>query len=280
MLRDLFLKKREVPAAEHDALERALAAAVEKASAAHPAVKLAPEEFVAFVAERAAWPLEGLHLDSLWLACACARGDAAAITAVERESFHLIDAAVAQVGGQRALADEVRQVLRERLFTRAGGREPRIAEYGGRGDLGRWVKAVAVRAAIDMLRAAPKETSDVDDLADRGMPDSDPELKMMKDRYGQDFKAAVREAIAGLAPEDRNDLRLYYVDGLGLDSLGAMYRVSTSTMSRRLAKTRERILESTKKIMRERLGVKDADVESILRLIESRLELSRSALKG
>ena len=120
----------------------------------------------------------------------------------------------------------------------------------------------------------------MEDLADRGLPDSDPELELLKQRYGKDFKAAVREALAELEPAVRSDLKLYYLDGVGLSSLAAMYQVSIATMSRRLAKTREQVLGGNARgIMRRKLGVEANDVESILRLIESRLELSRTSLE-
>lgn len=271
MRRDAFLARREVPAAEHDALERALEAAIVAGGAAWPRVKLDADTFAAFLAEHAGWPLDGVRAEALWLTCACARGDAEAISAFERAYFAEIDAAAGQLGAAH-LADELKARLRERLFTGARA----VAGYRGRGDPARWLRTVAARAAIDLLRQS--RDVPVEDLADRGLPDSDPELLLLKERYGKDFKAAVREALAGLEPAVRSDLKLYYLDGVGLSSLAAMYRVSIATMSRRLARTREAVLASTREIMRQRLGIEAADVDSILRLIESRLELSRSAL--
>ena len=140
MLRDAFLSRRAVPEAEHQALELALNDAVAKARAAWPTVSLDADVFAAFLGERGAWPLMPVQVEALWVTCACARGDGAAIAAFERAHFAEVDAAAKQAGAAH-LADEVKARVRERLFTGAKA----IAEYGGKGALGRWVRTVAAR---------------------------------------------------------------------------------------------------------------------------------------
>jgi RNA polymerase sigma-70 factor (ECF subfamily) len=252
--------------------------AAKKAHTKHPNIALSLEVFEAFVAARLGpdAAIDSLRLDDLWLACACARGDEAAIRAVEASCFASIDAAVRRLGAQPALADEVRQMLRERLFT---GASPRIAEYAGRGALARFIQAAATRTAIDLFRRTGKETLSQDALVDKAMPGDDPEIELLKRRYTADFRSAVRDAVLELDVEARNDLRFYYVDGLTLDDLAGLHHVQPSTVSRRLGKAREHILSRTRAILRERLRVASADVDSILRLVESRLEIGKSVLE-
>src|SRR5262245_41756826 len=59
------------------------------------------------------------HLADLYLACAAARGDAAALRALEEHIFSSIDAAVRKIDSRPSFADEVRQTLRVRLLVAA-----------------------------------------------------------------------------------------------------------------------------------------------------------------
>src|SRR5207248_1269652 len=59
--------------------------------------------------------------------------------------------------------DDVRQRLWAQFFTAKKGEKPRIASYAGRGDLRRWVRAAATRAAIDVLRITKREVLRADE---------------------------------------------------------------------------------------------------------------------
>jgi RNA polymerase sigma-70 factor (ECF subfamily) len=100
----------------------------------------------------------------------------------------------------------------------------------------------------------------------------------MKQRYASAFNLAIGEALATLTTDERNDLRMYYLDGLKLVHLATHHGISLPSASRRLARARDAILASTRRIVRERLGLVEADVESLLRVVASRLELRISAL--
>src|SRR5947208_12487863 len=90
------------------ALERMLAAG----RAAWPKVHLAPERFEAFLEERvpegaAAAQVDALHAADLYLACACAQRDRAALEALERGPLQVCAAAAARVDRSPTFADEV-----------------------------------------------------------------------------------------------------------------------------------------------------------------------------
>ncbi len=278
----LVAKATDARCEDHERLEQALLEAIDRARAAYPAVSLAADAFVGFLAahlepgSRLPEALSALRLEELFVACACSVRDPVAIRAVERACFGQIDAALGRLRAPSAMVDEVKQELRERLFLGGGGRRPRINEYGGRSSLARWVHAIATRLAIDMLRRGGKESSD-DALVDCAVPEDDPELELLKKRYGADFRAAVKDAMRELTPQARNELRFYYVDGLTLEQIGSLHHVTVSTAWRRLGKARDQVLARTRAILSQRLGVGDEDVLSILRLVGSRLELSRSA---
>jgi RNA polymerase sigma-70 factor (ECF subfamily) len=264
-----------------DVAPRSLAAALERARSAYPTVAVSDSDFAEFLARRLApgEPLEALRVEALYLTCACARGDSGALALFDRTILRpQVEAAVGRIRGTPSFADEIAEVLRDRLLVPGADRPARIEDYEGRGSLARWVHAVALRAAIDALRATRKDVQGDDALAEHALPAGDAELELIKRRYSADFKAAVREAVTSLPPDARNDLRFYYIEGLNLEQLGAMHGVGASSASRRLAKAREQVLDRTRAILRDRLGLDASEVASILRVIESRLEIGASAL--
>jgi RNA polymerase sigma-70 factor (ECF subfamily) len=283
-LADVLLAAVPDTACDREALEHAIVRTTRLAKDSHPTIDVPPDVFVAFIAHRLAadvpplHALEALRVDDLYLACACARGDRRAIAAVERASFDEIEAAVQHHRLPASQCDEVKQTLRERLFVGDHDRPPRIAEYAGRGSLRRWVYAIAARVAIDWLRRSGQDVPADDAILDRALPAEDPEVSLLKQRYSAEFRGAVRDAVQELSVEARSDLRFYYVDGLRLDELAELRGVTAPTVSRRLAKSREQVLARTRTILRDRLRVDDGDVDSILRIIGSRLELGVSAL--
>jgi RNA polymerase sigma-70 factor (ECF subfamily) len=100
----------------------------------------------------------------------------------------------------------------------------------------------------------------------------------MKRRYGASFKQALADALARLPDETRRELRRYYVEGLGLEQIAALEGVAASTVSRRLEKARRTLHDETRRALAASLRIPDGEVDSILRVLDSRLELSRGAL--
>jgi RNA polymerase sigma-70 factor (ECF subfamily) len=91
---------------------------------------------------------------------------------------------------------------------------------------------------------------------------------------------AFRDAIAALRKEERTLLRYHYLDGLGIDPLSLVLGVHRVTAARRLNKARSSVVQGTRALLTERLRVGSRDLESILRLIESQLDISvRHALR-
>jgi len=260
-----------------------LAELVARARAAEPGVDLAADEFVAYVAERIALDARGhamiapLRAGALWIAFGCVTGARPALAAFERSYAPEIGEALRK-SFDPALCQDAELALRDRLFLVGDDQLPRLASYAGRGDLRAWLRAAAVRTAIDLTRArrtVPVEPGLLDEVA---LAD-DPMLATLKQRYRDEFRTAFGEAAATLTDRERTLLRYRFFDGLSIDEIGALYRVHRATVARWIAAVRERLFEDTRTALMRRLGL-DAtgDVDSILHLIDSHLDVSVEAL--
>jgi RNA polymerase sigma-70 factor (ECF subfamily) len=257
-----------------------------RGAAAWPDLAVDPDTFARWVRERAradaepAEALAALHAEPLYLACACASGNRTAATAFQKTYAGVLDRALARVSGPSALKDDVKQRVLVLLLVGPPDRPPKIGEYGGRGDFERWLKTVVTREAFAVLDRGKREVAvDDDGLAALALPDGDPEIEHLKHLYGAAFREAIRAALAQLPRATIAELRQYYVEKLGVEAIGAMQKVAPSTVSRRLAKARAELAALTRAALAERLQASAGEVESILRLIESRLDLSRGALE-
>jgi RNA polymerase sigma-70 factor, ECF subfamily len=270
--------------AEHEQradLETSLASIVAAARAAWPGVTIEEGDFVAHLAERmtAGAALADMHASDLYLACACARGSAAALRAFDSTYFADVELALRRVPD--VPADEVRQLVREKLFVGKEGGTAKIGEYSGRSALRTWLRVVASRVAVDLLRTDKRGTRDDDDeLGGLPSPVNDPELAYLKGRYRHELETAVREAAALLEPRDRNLLRHHHVDGLTLDELAALYRVHRVTIARRLGGVREKLASDTRRLLLERYGLGAGELDSLMVLVRSQFDVSMRSLLG
>lgn len=204
---------------------------------------------------------------------ACARGEAEALTRFEA-TFRPLMVATARRFGSTDFAQEVAQAVRARLLVADGARAPRIADYSGQGPLAGYVQAVTVRLALNRVTADSKQPVSGDEAV-FDAPDGrdDPEVTALKTRYRAEFKQAFAAAMDALEPDLRAALRLCYLDGLSLADLGRLYGWSVPTASRRLAAAREAVLKETRAALGAKLHLTTAELDSVLRLIESRLSV-------
>ena len=90
----------------------------------------------------------------------------------------------------------------------------------------------------------------------------------------------MHDAFLLLAPEERNAMRLTYTHGLNLEGVAKALGVSRATAGRRLLSCRERVREETLRLLKERINASPAELESLLGVVRSRLELSLGALSS
>jgi RNA polymerase sigma-70 factor (ECF subfamily) len=110
-----------------------LEAFVARARAGHPTIAIDDGVFVPWVGERlaldesAASELSNLHAEDLYLACACAHRDARAIASFEERYFPALEAACRSFRALSQAPDDVKQMLRERLFLGTEGDPPKLS---------------------------------------------------------------------------------------------------------------------------------------------------------
>ena len=245
-------------------------------AAALPTLVVDAEAVRPLLAER----LEGedaLHeLDAaeLYLACACALAEPAALAAFEARYFAVIPAALARLALGHGEISEVAQRLRVRLFVAETGCVPRIVSYAGRGQLGGLVRVAALRLGLNLLKDRNRLQGRIEDLEDVAMVADDPALAHLKAQHRAAFKGAFEEAIGDLPARQRSLLALAIVKGLGVDRIGAIYGVHRATAARWVVAARQELTRAVRRALHVRLRVPDHEIGDMVPLVESQLELS------
>ena len=261
------------------ALSTVLADGLAAGRAAWPAVTVGEARFLehvggAIAGVEDAATLPALRFADLYLAAACSDGDEIAIRSLTAHYRREVEAALRTLRLGPGQADEVLQRVWEMLLVASDDGHRRIADYRGRGDLRKWLRATALRVAYRLLEQAGRDVALGDD--ELAIPDTapDPEIDYLKQRYGAEFRAAFHAAIAVLSARDRSLLRRHHLDGLTVNQLSALHGVHRATLSRWLTEARERVLDATRDELRRRLQIGDSELESLLRLVHSRLDVS------
>lgn len=231
-------------------------------------------------AARAAVAIDGYlarcHAAELALALAASRGSAAAIAEFERAYRLAIDSACRRFAGATHSADDLKQILRGRLFVAEPGKQPKLADYAGQGYLENWLRVTAVRIFLDLhkrkdrTREVAAAAEDVLALPQPG----DLALDVVKAEYRDAVAAAMHEAAKLLEPGDRHLLRQHLVAGLSIDQLGAVLGIHRATAARRIARARERLVADTRTELARRLRLAPAELDEVIGLVLSRLEVS------
>lgn len=230
-----------------------------------PAIDVPLERWRAFVADR-----EVVHAEDFYLACSCALGIAGAIEAFEARWMPEVPLFLTGIERDPAVIDEVKQLLREKLFV---GEEKKIAQYSGRGSLGSWLRVVTLRIASNRRRGEKNHEEIGEEISSL-----DPELKIIQAKYRKPFDAALRSAFASLTAKERTLFRMHFVDGLSLDEMGRVFSVHRATVARWIALAREQVLERTMASLGDELRLNGPELESLLRIVRSSLDVSLQGL--
>ena len=249
-----------------------------KASAAWPQVELESLSYFAYVGQRL--PPDGnadiltkLFAADLLLACCCYGGDSRAISLCEEANAADINRGFDSLGAAQSLRDEAMQAMRERLFVGTAEQPPAIGGFSGRGSLRKWLRVAATRTALNIIRKHKREVGienapDLPDAAD------DLELGHLKRTYQAAFKVAFAEALGDLTVKQRGLLRMHILDKLTIDDIGKLESVHRTSAARWLREAREALASGTRRRLRNQLDIGSDELDSVMRLIRSRLDVS------
>jgi RNA polymerase sigma-70 factor (ECF subfamily) len=265
-------------------LEAVLERALRQGATEHPDARLPAEDFVRHLAaklpasEDPVGALSALISSDLYLALAASRGDGAALRSFEA-LLQQTAKAVQRLDPSAQLLDEVIQAVRAELLVSRGGSEPKLMSYGGRGSLASWLRTVAVVTAAGILRKRSPERS-ASEQTWSGMAagaGASAELAFFKSEYREHFQAVFRESLSSLSVRERNVLRMRFMEGLTTDEIGGFYNVHRTSVARWIEKATETLLARIREGLMARLGVTRSEIDSLMRLFTSELELSLAA---
>lgn len=265
-------------------LGKRLAALLDGAHAAWPQVNLDDAVFLRHLADKVrdaddpGAELASIHAGDLFLACACAAGDPVALRTFEVEILAGVEAFLPRYGPDAAFIDEVKQHLRTRLLMATGGRPPRIAEFGGQGPLGGWLRVAATRAAIDLHRASARDDRHAQDRPVGAGDAPDPEMEYLKLRCREEFQHAFEETLGALSAREGNVLRLYFMNGMTAEAIARLYDVSLRTIRRWISETRQRVFDETRLRLAQRMNVAVSQIDTAMDLAQSQVELHLSEI--
>ena len=220
-----------------------------------------------------------LELDDLYLASACALGDerawgefTRAYTPFAREFARRFLAAAA--------ADDLVDQTIAGLWERR-----KLASYDGRSTLKTWLGVVVAHAALNAVKLERRTVSLESRLGRRGR--LEPEVlrpaepaapEREQDESARLLAALVARAVAALPAEDRLLLLLYYEEGLTLEEVERVLRLSKASLSRRLRRAREQVRKTLEAEARAATG---SSADALRHRIDlGRLEFDLSASLG
>lgn len=271
---------------DRGALDAILTRLRAEAAAAYPDLAVDADRFAAELARRLgplASPaqLATVRAAHVHLAIACAAGDPSALRTCEDELFDEVGFAAARVRARPDQADDARGRLRHLLFTAEPGRKAGMAAFSGRSDLRSYIKVIATRELVKLVEHDRRAVPLADDMADALVAAADgPELAVLRERYRDEVRVAIRAALAALPDASRALLRYSVVDGWSVDRIGALYGVHRATAARRVAAARDELGTAIRRELAARLSISVDEVDSIIRLVQSRIDLSLERLLG
>lgn len=219
-----------------------------------------------------------VHAEDVFLVVACLRAVPGAGEAFRAEYASALQGFVQTVLKNAPASEELANRILVDMLVGEGG-PPRLATYTGRGPLRAWLRMTAVRRALNAQRdGARRSELDGRMLREAVGASADPETVYLKQLYGPAFSQAFRDALAALDPSDSALLKLHFGERLPLGSLAAMHGWSKPTASRRVAAAREALLGRTRELLHERLKLSESELESVLRLVRSEIDVSISTL--
>jgi RNA polymerase sigma-70 factor (ECF subfamily) len=274
---DVLITTAGLEAPSRPAVAAAWSEVVEIARGAWPMVEIDVTKLAEFVAPRLAGAdlvsaLAAAPAADLAIASACSALEPSAQGAFESLLVE-VNAAGASTNATKDQVEEVKQLLRVQMLVPRDGKPPAIAGYRGKGSLRGWLRITATRELIRFKKKAGRMEPTLRGISKLG-DDTDPVMDNLKAEYRAEFATALREAITDLTPEDRTLLRQQIADQMSIDEVGAAFGVHRATAARWLTRARGALVSATHKRLAQRLKLPVEEVDSVIRLVQAKLDAS------
>lgn len=260
-----------------DQLATTLAKVLATARLSHPSIVGDDAAFagrLAMVVGEDPASLAALPIADLYLAFACAKGEPNSAEIFVRAYGPVVDRMLDKASrhGDR---DERRQIALTQILAPGVDTPPKIDGYRGRGSLRSWVRVVAARLAIDMLRKPDRVelAADPELLAALGNA-SPPALAGEVAQYEGALRHAVQDAFDQLEAGERRLLRHRFAGGMTTEQLAVELAVHRTTVARRVELARAKLAALARASLRARLRVDEATADSLMGLLPDQLEIS------
>jgi RNA polymerase sigma-70 factor (ECF subfamily) len=236
--------------------------------------------------------VEELRADDLCLIIACEAGDAGAWEDLVANFDSTVKSAARKISQNSEDAEDLASSIWAELYglrqDAEGNKKSKLAYYSGRGSLAGWLRAVVSQLAVDQYRKQSKfvqieEDREFENLANEAAANDgngvvshadDPESLLTEKRTSEDVTEALQASIAGLEPEDRLILKLYYFDDLKLKDIAATFGYHEATASRKLVRVQTEIRKGVERELKQRHGWTDGEVKRYLSETAAGLGLS------
>lgn len=226
--------------------------------------------------QSATWGENPDRAADLYLAAACVEQHPAAVAEFLSRFGERMPKYLGRVAQSTDLINEVRQIIATRCLVSEPDRPSALTSYSGAGSLEGWVRATAVREALAINKNAARHVASSDSVLEAQVPWVDQEISMVKKIYREPVSEAFASACRKLPAEHRALLRLHFAQGVTTAQLATMYNISRATLVRRLTDAREALVALVKSELQATVGVNDADFLSVVKLVNSQLDLRLS----
>jgi RNA polymerase sigma-70 factor, ECF subfamily len=214
----------------------------------------------------------------LALAFGCLHEIPAAIAGFDKQPLRETAPALRRAGASESQVDDTRAQLCTMLLVRVADKPARISQFTGRGSLKSWLRVIALREWKRVNASTQRETLRDSALFDRIANALDPHQSALKESYRQLFRQAFDASLASLSMHDRLVLQQYFLDELSIDKLATLHDIHRATAARWVASIMEKLMTKTKAALGTQLGISSLEIDSVMRMIRSSLDISLGAL--
>ena len=201
--------------------------------------------------------LDALHGEDLALALACKGGNSRAWEHFISSLRPPLYAAARAIAGDEMRGRELADSLWADLYgleVRDGTRRSLLEYFHGRSSILTWMRAILAQRYVDYVRTQQRTQPLDDDVENRRIdPNSnhDQAAGPERARYVRMLSIALDLALKTLAPQDRMRMAYYYRHELSLKEIGRLMGEHESSVSRKLARTRDQLKSEIERRLRD-----------------------------